>query len=102
MGISPTGLVCLCQGTHNNYTENQIRPFAQGRRVWLFANNPFGARASANLFSLVSTARANGLDPSEYLTYLFEQLPAADTVEAIEALLPWNVRDVLRAARRAA
>lgn len=75
---------------------------AQGRRVWLFANNPLGARASANLFSLISTARANGLDPSAYLIHLFEKLPAADTVEALEALLPWNVRDVLRAARRAA
>ena len=87
---------------HNNYVENIIRPFAQGRRVWLFANNPLGARASANLFSLVSTARANGLEPSAYLTYLFEQLPAADTVEALEALLPWNLRSTLPAARRAA
>lgn len=87
---------------HNNYVENIIRPFSQGRRVWLFANNPLGARASANLFSLVSTARANGLDPSAYLIHLFEQLPTADTVEALEALLPWNVRDVLRTARRAA
>lgn len=87
---------------HNNYVENIIRPFSQGRRVWLFANNPFGARASANLFSLVSSARANGLDPSAYLTHLFEQLPAAETVEALEALLPWNVRDVLRTVRRAA
>ena len=87
---------------HNNYTENQIRPFALGRRVWLFANNPLGARASANLFSLVSSARANGLQPSAYLTHLFEQLPAADTLEAIEALLPWNLRNTLPAARRAA
>ena len=87
---------------HNNYTENQIRPFAQGRRVWLFANNPLGARASANLFSLVSTARANGLEPYAYLAYLFEQLPAAGTVEALEALLPWNARAALPASRRAA
>lgn len=86
---------------HNNYVENIIRPFAQGRRVWLFANNPFGARASANLFSLVATARANGLEPSAYLNHLFEQLPAADTVEAFEALLPWNVRGALSAARAA-
>ncbi len=76
---------------HNNYVKNIIRPFSQGRRVWLFAHNPFGARASANLFSLLATARANGLDPSVYLNHLFEQLPAADTVEALEALLPWNV-----------
>jgi transposase len=78
--------------THNNYVENQIRPFSQGRRVWLFANNPLGARASANLFSLVSTARANGIEPYVYLNYLFEKLPAADTVEALEALLPCNAR----------
>jgi transposase len=87
---------------HNNYTENKIRPFAQGRRVWLFANNPLGARASANLFSLVSTARANGLEPSVYLNYLFERLPTAETVEALEALLPWNARAALPAAQRAA
>jgi transposase len=87
---------------HNNHVENIIRPFAQGRRVWLFANNPFGARASANLFSLVATARANGLEPAAYLNHLFEQLPAADTVEALEALLPWNVRGALSADRRAA
>jgi transposase len=82
---------------HNNAVENEIRPFSQGRRVWLFANNPLGARASANLFSLVSSARANGLEPYTYLNYVFENLPAADTVEALEALLPWNVKSVLQA-----
>jgi transposase len=81
---------------HNNYIENQIRPFSQGRRVWLFANNPLGAAASANLFSLVSTARANGVEPYAYLNHLFEQLPAADTVEALEALLPWNAKGLLK------
>ena len=85
---------------HNNAVENEIRPFSQGRRVWLFANNPLGARASANLFSLVSSARANGLEPYSYLNYVFENLPAADTVEALEALLPWN-HAVLAAAQRA-
>ncbi len=59
---------------HNNAVENEIRPFSQGRRVWLFANNPLGARASANLFSLVSSARANGLEPYTYLNYVFENL----------------------------
>jgi transposase len=87
---------------HNNYLENLIRPFSQGRRVWLFANNPFGARASANLYSLVATARANGLEPGAYLNFLFENLPAAETVEALEALLPWNARSSLPATRRAA
>ena len=65
------------------------------RRVWLFANNPLGARASANLFTLVSSARANGLEPYAYLNYVFENLPAADTVEALERLLPWSARAVL-------
>ena len=87
---------------HNNYLENLIRPFSQGRRVWLFANNPLGARASANLFSLVATARANGIEPGAYLNFLFENLPAAETVEALEALLPWNARRSLPATRRAA
>jgi transposase len=84
---------------HNNAVENEIRPFSQGRRVWLFANNPLGARASANLFSLVSSARANGLEPYAYLNHVFENLPAAETVDALEALLPWNVRGNLRADR---
>jgi len=75
---------------HNNYLENQIRPFAQGRRMWMFAHNPHGARASANLYSLVSTAMANGLEPYAYLNRLFEALPAAKTVEDLEALLPFK------------
>ena len=87
---------------HNNDTENRIRPFAQGRRVWLFCHNPFGARASENLFSLVSTARDNGIEPYAYLNFIFERLPAADSLEALEPLLPWNARAALPAARRAA
>jgi hypothetical protein len=81
----------------NNYLENQIRPFAVGRRSWLFAQNPYGARASANLYSLVSCARVNGLEPYAYLLHLLEELPKADTVEALEALLPWNAKPVLKA-----
>ena len=75
----------------NNYVENQIRPLAQGRRAWLFAETQYGARSSANLYSLVSSARANGLEPSKYLYHLFEEFPKADTAEALEALLPWNL-----------
>jgi transposase len=85
----------------NNYLENQIRPFAQGRRAWLFAQNPHGAKASANLYSLVSCARVNGLEPYAYLLHLLEQLPTARTADALEALLPWNVRPVLQARRAA-
>ena len=81
----------------NNYLENEIRPFSQGRRAWLFAQNPYGAKASANLYSLVSCARVNGLEPHAYLLYLLEELPRASTAEALEALLPWNVKPALKA-----
>lgn len=76
----------------NNYTEQQIKQFAIGRRAWLFAYDKVGAQASANLYSLVMTARANGLEPFAYLQHVFERLPAATTVAEVEALLPWNVK----------
>ncbi len=61
----------------NNRTENAIRPFVVGRKAWLFAGSPAGAETSALLYSLVETAKANGLEPHAYLTYLFEHLPTA-------------------------
>ena len=51
-----------------------------------------GAQASANLFSLVTTARVNDVEPFAYLNYLFERLPTASTMEELEALLPWNAK----------
>jgi hypothetical protein len=75
----------------NNRIENAIRPFVIGRKGWLFADTPAGATASANLYSLVETCKANGLEPHAYLSHLFAQLPTARTVEQFEALLPWNV-----------
>jgi len=52
-----------------------------------------GVKASANLYSLIETAKANGLEPYAYLRYLFAELPKAGTVEAIEALLPGNLSE---------
>ena len=75
----------------NNYVERQIKHYATGRKGWLFAYDAVGAQASANLYSLVLTCRANAVEPYAYLHYLFDHLPAANTVEQIEALLPWNV-----------
>ena len=72
-----------------NLAENAIRPFALGRRNWLFADTVKGAKASAALYSIVSTARANGLEPYTYLRRLFAELPKAKTVEDFEALLPF-------------
>src|SRR3954471_16790061 len=69
---------------HNNFVERQIKQYALGRRLWMFCYDKVGAQASANLFSLVMTARANEVEPFEYLSEVFEQLPAATTVEAVE------------------
>ena len=57
----------------NNCAENMIRPFAVGRKNWLFSNTANGAACSAALYSIVSTAQANGLDAEQYLTELFSQ-----------------------------
>jgi len=75
----------------NNAAENAIRPFVVGRKNWLFSDSVKGVKASANLYSLIETAKANGLEPYAYLRYLFTELPKADTVAAIEALLPGNL-----------
>jgi transposase len=75
----------------NNRCENAIRPFVVGRKAWLFADTQAGATASANLYSLIETAKANGLEPHAYLSRLFAELPLANTVEQFEALLPWNL-----------
>jgi len=72
--------------------ENAIRPFAIGRRAWLFADTPRGANASAVHYSLIETARLHGLEPYQYLNSIFKALPYAETVEDIEALLPWNFK----------
>jgi transposase len=77
---------------HNNVCENEIRPFAVGRRSWLFQGNGVGATASANWLSLIATAKANALEPYAYLLHIIEALPKATTLEMLEALLPWNVK----------
>jgi len=74
-----------------NLVENAIRPFVVGRKAWLFADTMAGARASANLYGLIETAKANGIEPGRYLAYLFEILPAVTSREQVEALLPQNI-----------
>lgn len=76
----------------NNRAERSIKPFVMGRKNWLFANTPKGAHASAVIYSLVETAKENGLNPFEYLRTLFERLPNIDPddPEAITELLPWS------------
>jgi transposase len=68
----------------NNPAENAIRPFVIGRKNWLFSATQRGAEASANLYSLIETAKANGLEPHAYLTHVFTELPKACTLHDIE------------------
>ena len=74
----------------NNRCENAIRPFVVGRKAWLFSDTPAGANASAIIYSLVETAKANGIEPYTWLRHVLEHLPAAQTADEMEKLLPWN------------
>ena len=74
----------------NNSVERAIRPFVIGRNNWLFSDTVNGANASANLYSLIETARLNGLEPYAYLCRVFEELPKAQVLTDIERLLPWH------------
>jgi len=76
----------------NNRSERSIKPFVIGRKNWLFSNTPKGAHASAIIYSIVETAKENGLNPFKYLTYLFEQLPNVDIEDkdSLDILLPWS------------
>ena len=64
------------------------------RRNWLFADTVNGAKASASLYSLVQTCRANEIEPYAYLRRLFAELPKAQTVEDFEAMLPFNTAPI--------
>mgnify|MGYP001241788910 CR=1 FL=1 len=74
-----------------NAVENAIRPFVVGRKNWLFADTVRGAEASANLYSLLQTAKANGLEPTAYLRHVFTALPGATTLAEIEPLVPHRI-----------
>lgn len=74
----------------NNAAERAIRPFVIGRKNWLFSDTPRGAKVSAQLYSLVETAKANGQEPYAWLRHVLERMPMATSVEDYEALLPWS------------
>jgi transposase len=78
----------------NNRAERSTKPFVIGRKNWLFANTPKGARASAIIYSLVESAKENKLNPYAYLNHLFEILPNLETRDdaTFDALLPWAVQ----------
>jgi hypothetical protein len=74
-----------------NAIERAICPFVVGRKAWLFADTPSGATASARLYSLVETAKANGIEPGRYLETIFARLPEASSRADYEALLPGRI-----------
>ena len=76
----------------NNLAENAIRPFTLGRKNWLFCDTPKGAEASAIVYSLVESAKANGIEPFAYLQHVLVQLPylgKSPSHEELETLMPW-------------
>jgi len=91
-----TGLMNYLMDGHcqisNNTAENSIRPFTVGRKNWLFSGSPKGAASSAAVYSIVETAKANGLNPHKYLQKLLEELPQmkeSGTTD-LELVMPWN------------
>jgi transposase len=73
----------------NNRSERAIKPFVCGRKNWLFSNSADGAYASANLFSLIESAKLHSLDPIKYFTHVFKELPNCKVIADYEALLPY-------------
>jgi hypothetical protein len=93
-------MVSHCRSVHiikdDNYSDTEgLCAHTHKRKNWLFAVTEKGAKASANLYSLIETAKANNVEPSVYLKEVFTRLPAATCVEDIEALLPWNIAKVV-------
>lgn len=77
----------------NNAAENALRPFTVGRKNWLFADTPKGAKASTDVYSIVESAKANGLNVYTYLEYLFMYMPDLDWrnhPELLDDLMPWS------------
>jgi hypothetical protein len=75
-----------------NRGERSIKLFVIGRKNWLFSNTSKGARSSAIIYSVVETAKENELDPFNYLSYLFQELPNIDTTDKtkLSEFLPWS------------
>lgn len=78
----------------NQMAENSIRPFTIGRKNWLFSGSPKGAAASAGIYTLIETAKANGLQPIKYIQYILETMPGSNFLQdhsILEEYLPWNL-----------
>ena len=85
----------------NNRAKRSVKPFVIERKNFLLSNTPCGVRASAVMFSLIETAKENGLDPFKYLVYVFEKAPNSDfrnNLDMLQGLMPWCVPDYIRLA----
>ena len=76
----------------NNRAERSIKPFVIDRKNFLFANTPGGAQGSAIIFSMIETAKENGLDPYQYLLHILQAAPKMNLERDVQQLLPWNVQ----------
>lgn len=84
----------------NNASERAIKPFVIGRKNWLFSNTPKGANASALIYSIIETAKANNLKVEKYLIYLFDRVASLEIMndESLKDIVPWssNIPDMLK------
>lgn len=77
----------------NNIAENSIKPFTVGRKNWEFCGSPEGAKASACVYTLVETAKANGLNPYKYLEFILSRIPGSNfktNPKVLDLMLPWD------------
>lgn len=91
------GLMTYLEDGHcsisNNLSENSIRPFTIVRKNWLFSGSPKGAAASAGVYTLIETAKANGLNPTKYIEYILKDIPGSafmEYPEFLEEYMPWD------------
>jgi transposase len=74
----------------NNTIERQIRPIALGKKNWLFAGSDNGGERAAAIYSLLNSAKLNGIDPEAHMRHVLERI-ADHKINAVDQLLPWNV-----------
>ena len=75
----------------NNASENSIRPYVVGRKNYMFHKSPEGAKSACGMYTLIETAKQNGVEPLKYMNELFKKAPLANSAEDWENLLPWNI-----------
>lgn len=88
MTYTQHGQLCI----DNNRAERAVKPFVIGRKNWLFSNTASGAKASAILYSIIETAKANALNPVKYVEHLLTEIPKRNADDALEDLMPWVVQ----------